>query len=66
MNNFNFYNPTRILFGENKIAEMTNFIPQHARVLVLFGGESARKYGTLKEVITSLGDRYIEEFGGIE
>tara|TARA_R110001583_G_scaffold130834_1_gene282539 strand:- start:35743 stop:36903 length:1161 start_codon:yes stop_codon:yes gene_type:complete len=66
MKNFNFYNPTRILFGENKIAEMTNFIPEDARVLVLFGGESARKYGTLGEVITSLGDRYIEEFGGIE
>ncbi len=66
MKNFNFYNPTRILFGENKIAEMTDFIPQEARVLVLFGGESARKYGTLDEVITSLGDRYVEEFGGIE
>lgn len=45
---------------------MTDFIPQEARVLVLFGGESARKYGTLDEVITSLGDRYVEEFGGIE
>ena len=66
MNNFNFYNPTRILFGENKIAEMANFIPQDARVLVLFGGESARKHGTLGEVTASLGDRYVEEFGGIE
>lgn len=66
MNNFNFYNPTRILFGENKIAEMTDFIPKDARVLVLFGGESARKHGTLMEVVTSLGDRYVEEFGGIE
>lgn len=66
MNNFNFYNPTRILFGENKIAEMTNFIPKDARVLVLFGGESARKHGTLDEVVTSLDDRYVEEFGGIE
>jgi NADP-dependent alcohol dehydrogenase len=66
VNNFNFYNPTRILFGENKITEMTDFIPKDARVLVLFGGESARKHGTLDEVITSLGDRYVEEFGGIE
>lgn len=66
MNNFNFYNPTRILFGKNKIAEMNDFIPKDARVLVLFGGESARKYGTLSEVITSLGERYVEEFEGIE
>ena len=66
MNNFNLYNPTQILFGKNKIDEMTGFIPKNARVLVLFGGESARKYGTLDEVITSLGDRYVEKFGGIE
>lgn len=66
MKNFNLYNPTRILFGENKIAEMNDFIPKDARVLVLFGGESAIKHGTLGEVITSLGERYVEQFGGIE
>ena len=66
MKNFNLYNPTRILFGENKIAEINDFIPKDARVLVLFGGESAIKYGTLDEVITSLGERYVEQFGGIE
>lgn len=66
MDNFNFYNPTRILFGQNTISELTDFIPQQARVLVLYGGESARKYGTLDEVTTSLGNRYVEQFGGIE
>jgi len=66
MNNFNLYNPTRILFGENKITEMTAFIPKNARVLVLSGGESARKHGTLGEVMTSLGECYVEEFSGIE
>jgi len=66
MNNFNFYNPTRILFGQNTIAEMADFIPHNARVLILSGGESARKHGTIDEVITSLGNRYIEQFSGIE
>ena len=66
MNNFNFYNPTRILFGQNTIAEITDFIPEQARVLILSGGKSARKNGTIDEVVTSLGERYVEQFSGIE
>ncbi|MGO1692953.1 MAG: iron-containing alcohol dehydrogenase [Marinobacter sp.] len=66
MNNFNFYNPTRIAFGEGKIAELDQLVPRDAKVLVLFGGESARRTGTLDEVKLALGDRQVTEFGGIE
>lgn len=66
MNNFNFYNPTRIAFGEGKIAELDKLVPKDAKVLVLFGGESARRTGTLGEVTQALGDRQVTEFGGIE
>ncbi|MBU2873030.1 iron-containing alcohol dehydrogenase [Marinobacter salexigens] len=66
MNNFNFYNPTRIAFGEGKIAELDKLVPKNAKVLVLFGGESARRTGTLGEVTQALGDRQVTEFGGIE
>ncbi|MBK1873347.1 iron-containing alcohol dehydrogenase [Marinobacter sp. 1-3A] len=66
MNNFNFYNPTRIAFGEGKIAELDKLVPKDAKVLVLFGGESARRTGTLDEVTKALGDRTVTEFGGIE
>lgn len=66
MNNFNFFNPTRIVFGEGQIAEINQLIPDNARVLILFGGQSAKKHGTVDEVISSLGSRYFEEFGGIE
>ncbi len=66
MFNFNFYNPTRIAFGEGKIADINLLIPKDARVLILFGGQSAQKYGTLDKVRTALGQRYVEEFGGIE
>ncbi|WP_298451829.1 iron-containing alcohol dehydrogenase [uncultured Marinobacter sp.] len=66
MNNFNFYNPTRIAFGEGKIAELDRLVPKDAKVLVLFGGESARRTGTLDEVTNALGDRQVTEFGGIE
>jgi NADP-dependent alcohol dehydrogenase len=66
VNNFNFYNPTHIAFGEGKIAELDQLVPHDAKVLVLFGGESARRTGTLNEVTSALGGRQVTEFGGIE
>lgn len=66
MNNFEFYNPTRIIFGEGKIIELDRLIPKTAKVLILFGGESARKTGTLGEVEHALGSRQFDHFGGIE
>ena len=66
MLNFDFYNPTRILFGKGKVAEINQHVPAEARVLVLMGGNSAKTNGTLAEVKAALGNRYVEEFSGIE
>lgn len=66
MNNFDFYNPTRIAFGEGKIAALDTLVPANAKVLILFGGDSARRTGTLSEVEAALGDRQVQLFGGIE
>lgn len=66
MLNFDFYNPTHIAFGDGKIAEINQLVPAQARVLILFGGQSAKTYGTLDKVKHALGNRYVEEFGGIE
>ena len=66
MLNFDFYNPTRIIFGTDTIKKINDLVPVAARVLVLFGGESARKNGTLAEVREALGTREVQEFGGIE
>lgn len=66
MNNFNFFNPTRIVFGEGQIKEIDQLVPKDARVLILFGGQSAKKHGTVDEVTAALNSRYYEEFGGIE
>ena len=66
MKDFTFYNPTRIVFGKNTIAQLHALVPAKARVLVLYGGESARKNGTLDEVRAALGERNVQEFGGIE
>lgn len=66
MLNFDFYNPTRIIFGANTITRIHDYVPTDAKVLILFGGESARKNGTLDEVRSALGEREVLEFGGIE
>ncbi len=66
MQKFDFYNPTHIVFGEGRIAELGKLVPATARVLILTGGKSARKNGTLDEVRAALGEREVFEFSGIE
>ena len=66
MLNFDFYNPTRVIFGDDRIAELPKRIPSDARILVLYGGDSARRTGTLDEVLDALVGHPVFEFGGIE
>ncbi|WP_435750214.1 iron-containing alcohol dehydrogenase [Thauera sp. AutoDN2] len=66
MQNFDFYNPTRIVFGEGTITRLDELVPAGARVLVLYGGGSAERNGTLAEVQAALGQRSVQRFGGIE
>ena len=66
MRNFNVYNPTHIVFGQGRMGELDQLVPAQARVLILLGGESARKTGTLDEVKAALGSREVFEFSGIE
>ena len=66
MLNFDYYNPTRIAFGKDKIKDLDKLVPANAKVLILFGGNSAKKTGTLDEVKQALGQRTLVEFGGIE
>lgn len=66
MNNFDFYNPTHIVFGQNRLAELDTLVPTNAKVLVLYGGGSVKRHGTLDKVLSSLGNREVLEFGGIE
>ena len=66
MLNFDFYNPTQISFGKGKIADLDQLVAKDARVLLLYGGSSAERTGTLAEVKAALGTREVQEFGGIE
>ncbi len=66
MLNFDFYNPTQILFGQGKIADLDKVVPKEAKVLVLYGGGSIKKNGVFDEVMQALGQRSVTEFAGIE
>ena len=66
MLNFDFHNPTKIVFGKDRIADIAKLVPADAKVLILVGGASAEKTGTLGEVRQALGERVHATFSGIE
>lgn len=65
MKNFEFKNPTKILFGKDQIQNVAKEIPQDAKVLMLYGGGSIKKNGIYDKVKAALSDREVLEFGGI-
>lgn len=65
MNNFDFQNPTKILFGKGQIEKLSNEIPENAKVLLLFGGGSIKKNGVYEQVSKALSNFEVIEFGGI-
>ncbi|TXD90949.1 iron-containing alcohol dehydrogenase [Subsaximicrobium wynnwilliamsii] len=65
MKNFEFKNPTKILFGKGQIENIKNEIPNDAKVLMLYGGGSIKKNGIYEQVSTALSNHEVVEFGGI-
>ena len=66
MYNFDFYNPTRIVFGKDRLDNLDQLIPGKAKLLITYGMGSAKKSGLLDKVKSNLGKRTVFEFGGIE
>ena len=66
MFDFNYCNPTRIVFGTDKVDQIDTLVPRDATVLITYGGGSAERTGLLGKVRAALGDRVVHEFGGIE
>lgn len=65
MKNFEFKNPTKIIFGIGEIKKIETLIPLNSRVLLLYGGGSIKQNGIYEQVKTALKEFKIEEFGGI-
>lgn len=66
MNNFEFYNPTRIVFGAGTIARLNDLIPEDKKILLCYGGGSIKRNGVYDQVLAALKPRGVIEFGGIE
>lgn len=65
MNNFEYKNPTKIIFGKDTIEKLKEEIPADAKVLLLYGGGSIKKNGIYDQVKTALATIDVTEFGGI-
>lgn len=66
MQNFEFHNPTKILFGKNQIEKINKEIPQNAKILMVYGGGSIFKNGVYDQVKNALNGFELIEFGGVE
>ena len=69
MKDFNFYAPTRVVFGRESEAKLPELIKQYGgtKVLIHYGGGSARRYGLLDKVEQMLHEADIDfvELGGV-
>jgi len=65
MQNFEFYNPTKIIFGKDSISKLATEIPDNAKVLLLYGAGSIKNNGIYEQVKTALSNFEVVEFGGI-
>ncbi|MBN2511937.1 MAG: iron-containing alcohol dehydrogenase [Sedimentisphaerales bacterium] len=66
MNNFEYCNPVRVVFGKNTIAKLADLIDPARTILLLYGGGSIKKNGVYEQVQAALKGRKVIEFAGIE
>jgi len=66
MYNFEYFNPTKIIFGKDRLSELVEAIPHDARIMLTYGQGSAIRSGLVDRVKAILGDRVVGEFFGIE
>lgn len=65
MLNFEFKNPTKILFGKGEIAKISNEIPKESKILMIYGGGSIKSNGVYDQVKEALKEHDLHEFGGV-
>ena len=66
MNNFEFNNPVKLIFGKGQIAKIAQEIPADANIMITYGGGSIKSNGIYDQVIAALANHKYIEFGGIE
>ncbi|WP_010287355.1 iron-containing alcohol dehydrogenase [Kurthia massiliensis] len=69
MDNFTFYNPTKLHFGKGQVLKLEEELPKYGKnVLIVYGGGSIFKNGVYDDVYKVLSDcgANIVELGGVE
>ena len=69
MNNFTFYNPTRIYFGKGEVSKLGTLVKEHAKtVLLVYGKSSIKKTGLYDQVLDQLHKEgiHVVELSGID
>ncbi len=69
MNEYIYYNPTRLVFGKNQIQTLKDELGKFGKkVLVVYGGGSIKRNGLYDEVMNELNkmDAEVSELSGVE
>lgn len=66
MNNFEYYAPTRIVFGKGAIARLATLVSDEIPLMLLYGGGSIKRNGVYEQVMDALPRPPAVEFGGVE
>ena len=66
MLNFEFQNPTKLIFGKGSIAKIEKQFSRPTKIMLTFGGGSVKRNGVYDQVINALKGHEIIEFWGIE
>ncbi|KPL59050.1 iron-containing alcohol dehydrogenase [Rossellomorea vietnamensis] len=69
MNDFTFYNPTKLIFGKGQVEQLKELVPQYGKkVLVVYGGGSIKRNGLYDQVMSMLKgiDSEVFELSGVE
>lgn len=69
MENFTYYNPTKLIFGKEQVQQLVKEVPKYGKkVLLVYGGGSIKRNGLYDEVVNLLGENDIQlfELSGVE
>ncbi|MCH1625487.1 iron-containing alcohol dehydrogenase [Ferdinandcohnia quinoae] len=69
MNNFTYYNPTKLIFGKGQVEQLKVEVPQYGKkVLLVYGGGSIKRNGLYDQVLAQLHEvgTVVFELAGVE
>ncbi|WP_226669504.1 iron-containing alcohol dehydrogenase [Metabacillus litoralis] len=69
MENFTYFNPTKLIFGKDQVEQLQNEVPKFGdKVLIVYGGGSIKRNGLYDQVLNILKDKNLQlfELAGVE